>query len=164
MRSWQRGPLNWRMSALCQQPPEPSDPNFILLKCWHIAHHALSHKKLGNTEPQEWTAFYVRQGTDFFIWGRRGHICRTALVWQSNNAKAMTRGSWAALSQPQNIPETEQQVETITVLPIYFRPNELTFTQRKQEANPISELSKDWCWIDLEVFLSESKRNIWTLM
>lgn len=57
------------------------------------------------------------------------------------------KGSWATLPQPRDVMGTELEVETIVVVLIYFRPSELTFTQRKQRVNPISELSKDQCWI-----------------
>lgn len=130
------------MSVPCQLPPQPSDPTSTLLECWYVALCALPHKKLEDAEPQNGMArhrFLHREG--------KGNPSWAALVCPSSNAKGIETDSWDTHSQPWNSPGTELEVAIITVLPVYFRPNELTFTQRKQGVNPISELSEDWCWI-----------------
>ena len=90
------------------------------------------------------------QGTDVFPsrrWEGKGHAHWTTVVWPPSNAKGIKKGSWPTLPQPQNSAGTELEMDIVTAFPVYFRPNELTFAQRKQGVNPISELSKDWCWI-----------------
>lgn len=54
--------------------------------------------------------------------------------------QTMHKGSWATLHHPWNIPGAAVDVETILVLPVYFRPNELNVEARSES---ISEVSKD---------------------
>lgn len=125
-------PPIWQTVVPCQLPPQTSNPDFTWLQCWYMAHYALPHRKLKDAEPLEWIAFYPRGATDSFLQERKGHCPWTAMVWPSSLAKAMERGSWATLPQPRDIMGTELEVETTVVVLMYFRPSELTFTQRKQ--------------------------------
>ena len=118
-------------------------PNSPLCGCWYIDPYTSSYKN---------SKMLICKNGLHFTWGKArlsgyedGQVtepkCFGPAVQQDQR-----HGKWLLsppLPRPRNIPGSELEVEIITRLALYFRPNELTFTHRKRGVNPISELSED---------------------